>query len=353
MKNQALASFMRIRHYVFDWLAASRGSVTRLPSSRDLAEKFGVSQPTVVRALQELVKEEYLTNRPGVGLFSNPGKLATREGKIWGIVFGDGRWAFLSRDAFHMAGCIGEELLARDNHNLLKLITMGETQQERFPELSMLSGICWWVGEEKVIPDMQRIAETIPVVVLSGRIPGFDCYYYDFEEENYEIARWMISNGARRLALVMSGDHPEAVVGVERACAEAGITFPAGCVLGPDRESEQELDRMVALGCPPEGIIFNCKAIGFPEAIRRHPELNRCLIACDDLWIDRKWHFNGLRVHTHLERIAPEVVDLLELGAERMPRLARRLPVSHEIVFADSPENNRSVKHETATLYID
>ncbi len=117
--------------------------------------------------------------------------------------------------------------------------------------------------------------------------------------------------------------------------------------------SEQELDRMVALGCPPEGIIFNCKAIGFPEAIRRHPELNRCLIACDDLWIDRKWHFNGLRVHTHLERIAPEVVDLLELGAERMPRLARRLPVSHEIVFADSPENNRSVKHETATLYID
>ena len=66
-----------------------------------------------------------------------------------------------------------------------------------------------------------------------------------------------------------------------------------------------------------------------------------------------QWYFNGLRVHTHLERIAPEVVDLLELGAERMPRLARRLPVSHEIVFADSPENNRSVKHETATLYID
>ena len=247
MKNQALASFMRIRHYVFDWLAASKGSVMRLPSSRELAEKFEVSQPTVVRALQELVKEGFLTNRPGVGLFSNPGKLATREGRIWGIVFGDGRWAFLSRDAFHMASCIGQELLARDNHNLLKLITMGETQQEQFPELSMLSGICWWCGEEKVIPNMRRIAETTPVVVLSGRIPGFDCYYYDFEAENYEIARWMIENGARRLALVMSGDHPEAVVGVERACAEAGLTFPAGYVLGPDRESEQELDRMGTL----------------------------------------------------------------------------------------------------------
>lgn len=353
MKNQALASFMRIRHYVFDWLAASKGSVMRLPSSRELAEKFGVSQPTVVRALQELVKEGYLTNRPGVGLFSNPDKLATREGRIWGIVFGDGRWAFLSRDAFHMANCIGRELLERDNHNLLKLITMGETQQEQFPELSMLSGICWWCGEEKVIADMRRIAETIPVVVMSGRIPGFDSYYYDFESENYEIAKWMIANGSRRLALVMSGDRPEAVAGVERACAEAGLTFPAGYILGPDRESEQELDRMVALGCQPDGILFNCKAIGFPEAIRRHPELDRCLIACDDLWVDRKWQFNGLRIHTHFDRVAAEVVDLLEAGVDRMPRKERKLPVSHEIVFASVPENNRSVKHETATLYID
>ncbi|MBS1371272.1 MAG: GntR family transcriptional regulator [Lentisphaeria bacterium] len=353
MKNQALASFMRIRHYVFDWLAASKGSVMRLPSSRELAEKFGVSQPTVVRALQELVKEGFLTNRPGVGLFSNPGKLATREGRIWGVVFGDGRWAFLSRDAFHMASCIGRELLERDNHNLLKLITMGETQQEEFPELSMLSGICWWVGEEKVIPDMRRIAETVPVVVLSGRIPGFDCYYYDFEAENYEIARWMIANGSRRLALVMSGSHPEAIRGVERACEEANLAFPAGYILGPDRESEQELDRMVSLGCQPDGIIFNCKAIGFPEAIRRHPELDRCLIACDELWVDRKWQFTGLRVRTHFERVAAEVVDLLESGVNEMPRLERRLPVTHEIVTKSVSESNRRVKHETASLYID
>ena len=72
MRNQTQSSYMRIRHYVFDWLASREGSVTRLPSNRELAEKFGVSQPTVVRALQELVREGYLTNRRGVGLFSNP-----------------------------------------------------------------------------------------------------------------------------------------------------------------------------------------------------------------------------------------------------------------------------------------
>lgn len=90
MRNQTQSSYMRIRHYVFDWLASREGSVTRLPSNRELAEKFGVSQPTVVRALQELVREGYLTNRRGVGLFSNPDRIGTRESRIWGFVFGDG-----------------------------------------------------------------------------------------------------------------------------------------------------------------------------------------------------------------------------------------------------------------------
>ena len=82
MRNQTQSSYMRIRHYVFDWLASREGSVTRLPSNRELAEKFGVSQPTVVRALQELVREGYLTNRRGVGLFSNPDRIGTRESRI-------------------------------------------------------------------------------------------------------------------------------------------------------------------------------------------------------------------------------------------------------------------------------
>ena len=43
MRNQTQSSYMRIRHYVFDWLASREGSVTRLPSNRELAEKFGVS----------------------------------------------------------------------------------------------------------------------------------------------------------------------------------------------------------------------------------------------------------------------------------------------------------------------
>ncbi|MBS1452810.1 MAG: GntR family transcriptional regulator [Lentisphaeria bacterium] len=347
MRNQTQSSYMRIRHYVFDWLASREGSVTRLPSNRELAEKFGVSQPTVVRALQELVREGYLTNRRGVGLFSNPDRIGTRESRIWGFVFGDGRWAYLSRDAFHTAGCIGGELLERDSHNLLKMITMGETGQESFPELSTLSGICWWCPDEKLIPNLLHIAELVPVVAVSRRIPGIDCYYFDFEQENYETARQLISGGCRRLCLVKDGPHPEAVRGVERACAEAGLAFPSGYVLTPERESELELEKMVSLGCAPDGIIFNCRAIGFPETIRRHPELEHCRIASDALWVDRKWQYDGLRLRTHYEKIAGEIIDLLEAGANAMPRLARRLPVTREIVTGNTTDQGNQQETES------
>lgn len=329
MKNQSSSSYMRIRHYVLDWLARTKGSVTRIPSTRELAEKFEVSQPTVVRALQELIKEGYLVNRPGVGLFSNPRQLDARESRIWGIVFGDGRWAYLPRDAFHATSCIGTELLRRDNHNLLKLITMGETQRENFPELSMLAGICWWGVEERLIPDMLRISETIPVVLIANKVAGLDCFYYDFEQENYRVAQWMIARGCRRLALVRSHLIPEAVLGIERACREAGLKFSPEYILRYDLAAEQQLGRLVARGGAPDGILFNCKAVGFPEEIAKHPELANCLIASSPLWVDANWKFNGLLNDTRFEEIASEAVNLLEMKAADMPRIARRLPVVH------------------------
>ncbi len=350
MKNQSSSTYMRIRHYVFDWLARTKGSVTRIPSNRELAEKFEVSQPTVVRALQELIKEGYLVNRPGVGLFSNPERLDARESRIWGIVFGDGRWAYLPRDAFHVASCIGEELLQRDNHNLLKMITMGEAQQENFPELSMLSGICWWGVEERLIPDMLRISETVPVVVISNNVPGLDSFYFDFEAENYQTARWMIERGCRRLALVRSHHIPEAIVGIERACKEAGLEFSPGCVLSNDLAAEQQLGELIARSSAPDGIIFNCKAIGFPEAIGKYPELANCLISTSRLWVDAKWKFNGLVNNTRFEEVVSDIVDLLEMNVADMPRTARRLPVTHHPVTRE-PIKRHSITHDRVALY--
>jgi len=49
----------------------------RLASNREIAKQFGVSQPTVVTALKDLIAEGYLIVKPGrLGTFTNPGKFS-------------------------------------------------------------------------------------------------------------------------------------------------------------------------------------------------------------------------------------------------------------------------------------
>lgn len=83
MVQSFLPACMRIRHYVLDWLSSTEGSGRKLPSSREIAARFNVSQPTVVKALQELIREGFLINLPRVGIFSNPDRVGSRK-KLWG-----------------------------------------------------------------------------------------------------------------------------------------------------------------------------------------------------------------------------------------------------------------------------
>jgi len=84
-----------------------------------------------------------------------------------------------------------------------------------------------------------------------------------------------------------------------------------------------------------------------PETIRRHPELEHCRIASDALWVDRKWQYDGLRLRTHYEKIAGEIIDLLETGVNAMPRLARRLPVTREIVTGNTTDQGNQQETES------
>ena len=323
---------MRIRHYVFDLLAGTGNSVVKLPSNREIARKFGVSQPTVVKALQELVREGYLTIRPGVGAFSNPDRF-THDSKLWGIVLGDGRWSQFSRETLHVINSVGMALLEHDHRNLLKLITMGETMDDErgWPELSMLSGICWWIPTDPLLPSMARIARTIPVVLLGDRKPGFDCFFRDFENENCEIARRMIADGCRRLVLVLPEmEQAAAIRGVEKACREAGCEFPPGCVLQADTASQRDLERMVDLHCCPDGIIFNRKPNDFIPIILSRPELARCRIYCDSGWIDKQWPFHGYSGEIGFDTVAPMIAALLHNGLSLTEPKQRPIPVKLE-----------------------
>ncbi len=354
MVHQSTAIYMRIRHYVFDWLASTKGSVVRLPSNRELARKFGVSQPTVVKALQELIREEYLTMRPGVGLFSNPDRMTESNSKLWGIILGDGRWAYLSREALHVIYQIGDELLKRDRHNLLKVISMGEASDadDNFPELSVLSGICWWLPDDRLLPAMTQIAKRIPVAVIGKKLPDFYSFYSDFEQRNYEIAQRMIARGCKRLVLVLPHyDKEGATRGVRRACSEAGIELPPGCVIEGNPSTCSELERMVDLHCAPDGIICNHGPQDFVSLIAQSKELSRCLIYYDLLWLSDNWSFDGFVGTFDYAKIAPKLADYLVAGVKSAPPKSELLPLTLKETFQTLNNDPRRHKNEKASLH--
>ena len=83
-------------------------------------------------------------------------------------MLGDGRWSYLTGEAVMVIFRMTENLMRRDSRYRLKVITMGETmdEEEGWPELSMLSGIFWWIPEDEMLPAIGKLAKTVPVVVV-------------------------------------------------------------------------------------------------------------------------------------------------------------------------------------------
>ena len=314
MVQSFLPACMRIRHYVLDWLSSTEGSGRKLPSSREIAARFNVSQPTVVKALQELIREGFLINLPRVGIFSNPDRVGSRK-KLWGIVLGDGRWSYLTGEAVMVIFRMTENLMRRDSRYRLKVITMGETmdEEEGWPELSMLSGIFWWIPEDEMLPAIGKLAKTVPVVVVGKQCDEVPCFCRDYSEENYRIASRMLADGCRRLVLVKPDMEVEAAIaGVERACREANADFPEGCVLGSDSASLRDLERMVGLGMTPDGIIFNVPPQEYIPMLNENPAFADAVFYCDAAHITGEWKFRGYTGGVDYEEIAPLLADCLE-----------------------------------------
>lgn len=78
-KHSTPAEYQQIRKYVIDSVLESGCAPKRLASMREMAGFFKVSTATVQRALKELVDDDYLTVKPGIGLFTNPDRGWLRE----------------------------------------------------------------------------------------------------------------------------------------------------------------------------------------------------------------------------------------------------------------------------------
>jgi len=109
VKVADLPKYERVkRRLIREIESGRRASGEHFPSERQLLEQFGVSRPTLVRSLQELVREGYLVRKQGKGTFVADRSQHGRNGKVGTHVASGNLVVFLSRVVAGMTGAARE-----------------------------------------------------------------------------------------------------------------------------------------------------------------------------------------------------------------------------------------------------
>jgi len=167
----------------------------KLPSAAELAEKFDISDRTVVRELKKLAAEGYVTSRQGIGTFTNPKTipfLADGPGqKIIGIICGDGRNLFEDYPIWAFLSFAGLALMPDIGHPRCTTLTVGGPEPVYQEVCALgLDGLIWiWPPPElfPVIRKLQR--QGLPVVTIMNKVPGIPCIKSDNLKAGREMAK--------------------------------------------------------------------------------------------------------------------------------------------------------------------
>lgn len=255
----------------------------RLASTRELAKSFGISHPTVIKALKYLVRDGLLTVKSGIGMFTNPEKVNLPEKlKIIGSLAFDGKAIYKRPEYWYLSNQFFISVLTESEKYQIQTDMLLEPLSEIASEISQKSfdGLLWFFPYAELAPQILELKKKgLPIVSVGTAIPGISSVAFDFEKDNYDVAKKMISEGRKKLAIVLkknSNIETAAIRGIEKAMNESGLEFDPKLIFTPQMNEAEKFGEILSY-VKPDGLIFNVHISPYLEALRKNLDIiNGC-----------------------------------------------------------------------------
>lgn len=179
-----------------------------LPPMVEIAEQFGVTRMTVHKALKDLIRDNYLISRKGVGTFINPSRMVDGDAcprqRQFAVVVGEGKHCFYDSFYWEHIAAVGQEL-TRCGHmvNLINLMSVKPEEMAKELRNNLVEGVIWIDSNGQSIEVMHALHKLgFPAVSLHQYIDGVNSVGMDYAAHAAEIGQRLLTERRKNIVFV-------------------------------------------------------------------------------------------------------------------------------------------------------
>ena len=236
-----------MRHYIVGLRYRHPGEAFPIPSSRELAEMFGIARSTVTLELKAMTEDGIIIGKRGIGTFTNPMlEYIFPQGQkalpLIGLLCGDGRMFFHDSYSWNLISQIGQELTLRQcNVNYITGSFKCSSAEEivtNFKRLG-LNAVIWSLPPPQIGEIAKRLkASGIALLTGEKQVPGFSGTGYDIAQYSRRLAEHLLKEKRHSIAILPSHDFTQeiecTISDVYRAAGEE-LELPAMFTVRPEK----------------------------------------------------------------------------------------------------------------------
>lgn len=251
---------VKIRNYLMDLIYHADSVTWKLPSSRVLAERFGVARTTVTNVMNELSAEGYLRLKHGKGAYLNPERmfhaLGVKPFPVIDFLVGKGDHFFHDWSSWSPMALTGVYLEDQAFH-LRTLRTAGYSPAQIVGEMRSLhsDGLVWFNPPDEVEPLVGELfAEGFPTLVVFNRFESAPCVGVEPEADGHRLGKFLLAEGRRSLFFALDfGTYSTGVLaGLRRAYREGGHELEERLIFRDKVNFRRDLHAALEAGAVPD-----------------------------------------------------------------------------------------------------